>query len=206
MKNKIISICIVMLILPLLAGCLVKDQSTSMMSNEDKSEVKTKARQLTDDFFKYNTYDQDTNNSYNAQELLDLFKEDLTGDVVIIDPIMGGDYGKSFATLKSELNRKETLFEAFEAQLTNLDYDSYKLTFDYEIVFIEDNIDSYTARYSAKFQVFEEIDGEKIPTPSGVPEGVTDNGIITFELTNESRGWKIERMEVDFREIGEISL
>ena len=207
-KERLMVVASLVIIMLTLSGCLVQDDSKTMMGSEEKADVKEKATEITNNFFKYNSYDQDTDSNYNAQGLIDLFKQDVTGDIVTIDPIIGGQYGKSLTTLKEELYAKETLFEAFEAQLDNdkFNYNSYKLTFDSKTIFVDNNIQEYTARYSVQFQVFETINGEKIPTPEGVPEGVTDNGVITFELVNENQGWKIEWIKIDFQEIGNISL
>lgn len=208
MGKKFIIISTLLIITISLSGCLVKDDSQTIMGAEEKTEIKDKAREITTDFFKYNSYDQSSDSNYNAQELIDIFKQDVTGDIVTIDPIIGGQYGKSLETLKKELNNKETLFEAFEAQLNNekLNYNSYKLTFDSKTVFQNTDIGEYTTRYNVQFQVFESINGQKVPTPEGVPDGVTDNGVMTFELVNEVDGWKVKWIKIDFREIGQISL
>ncbi|MGM0370252.1 MAG: hypothetical protein ACQEP9_07520 [Bacillota bacterium] len=208
MQKKLVTISSLLIMMIALAGCLVQDDSMTMMGSEEKSEVKDKAREITDDFFKYNSYDPSTNSEYNAQELIDLFDQSATGDIVTIDPIIGGQYGKGLTDLEAELKHKETLFAAFESQLDNdrFNYNSYKLTFDYESIFNDDEIDGYTAVYRIKFRVFEEINGELIATPTGVPEGVTDNGVIEVHLSNEIDGWKVTWMKVDFQNIGNISL
>lgn len=193
----------------MLSGCLVQDDSKTMMGSEEKSDVKEKAQEITNDFFKYNTYDSTAENQYSAQELIDLFSQNPSNNPLEIISISGARTTKKpMSQLKEELYNKEALFEAFEAQLSNdkFDYTSYKLTFDYKTIFVDDDIQEYTAHYRVQFQVFESINGEKISTPEGVPDGVTDNGVITFDLVNENRGWKIDKMVIDFQEIGSIEL
>ena len=208
MDKKIVVIFNLLLLVTLLTGCLVKDDSQTIMDNEKKTEIKIEAQEITDDFFEYNSYDSTTNNSYNAQDLIDLFDQNASGNILKIEFIVSGSQNKSLDQLKSELNYKERLFEAFESQLSNTDfkYKSYKLYFDYETTFVNKQIDAYNAVYRIKFQVFEEIDGKKISTPSGIPDGITDNGIIEVHLNNGSNGWKINWMKINFQEIGEVNL
>ena len=208
MGKKIVVIFSLLILITLLSGCLVKDDSKTIMDDEKKTEVKIEAQEITDNFFEYNSYDSATSNSYNAQDLIDLFDQNVNGDILKIDFIVSGSNSKRLSELKSELQYKERLFEAFESQLSNTDfkYKSYKLYFDYETTFVNDEIDAYNAVYRIKFQVFEEIDGKKIPTPSGIPDGVTDNGVIEVHLHNGANGWKINWMKINFQEIGEISI
>ncbi|MGM0502705.1 MAG: hypothetical protein ACQERJ_09250 [Bacillota bacterium] len=206
MQKKILMMLSLLTLVVLVSGCLVQDDSKTMMGSEEKSEVKEKAREITNDFFEYNSYDSTTDNNYSAQNLIELFSSDAAGIKIL--SMSGSPTEKSLDELKEELYEKETLFEAFEAQLDNdkFEYNSYKLTFDYETIFVDNEIEEYTAHYRVQFQVFEEINGEKISTPAGVPDGITDNGVITIDLVNENAGWKIDKMEINFQEIGAISL
>ena len=205
MKGRLGLIVSLLLVTIIMSGCLVQDDSKTLMGKQEKSEVKDKAQEITTNFFDYNSYDSTADNSYSAQDLIDLFNPDASLKIL---SMRGIPTEKALEELKGELYEKEALFAAFEAQLDNnkFKYSSYKLTFDYKIVFSDNDIDEYTAAYMVKFQVFEEINGEKISTPAGVPDGVTDNGTIKVHLYNGNQGWKIEWMEINFQELGSVSL
>jgi uncharacterized membrane protein len=69
------------------SGCLVVDNST-VFTSEDKAQTKIEAEELTHDFFSYNEYDSTSSNpGYEPDELISMFKETTSGDVVTIDPI-----------------------------------------------------------------------------------------------------------------------
>jgi hypothetical protein len=106
-------------------------------------------------------------------------------------------HGKSYSELERELNRQKTLFEA------QSEYD-YKLSFEDEngnnSYGIHLGTGTYTKRtvtYDVTFQVFEEVEGERL---------LTDNGVITFELEYINKTWKIAHLVLDYRELGSIEL
>ncbi len=197
LKNKIILLVLLIMISTVITGCLVSDDSTTTMDNQQVEEIDAEVNGVIDDFFKYNQYDpaNEEYSDYNVERLLALFNEDNNGAVVGINPIIGSVYEKSLKTLKNELEEQKSLFKA---------QNNYKLLFEdsegnptYHI-FRDKRPGSHAAVYYAKFKVFEEFEGKRL---------LTDNGMIIFELVREAKvGWVIDYMKIDFMELGTVEL
>ncbi len=195
MQKKIAVFSILVFVAINMSGCLVFDNSTNMLPDDEVEEIKIKAANITEDFFEYNEYDPSNDKTFNVQGLIDLFVQDANNVVLKIDPILGSSYEKTFEELKSELLEQNNIFERQE---------NYKLVFEdnqgnksYKANFEEGIYSNYTYTYSVLFQVFEEIEGRRI---------ITDNGIITFELDYKNKKWLINHMKIDYRGLGDISL
>ena len=178
------------------SGCLIVDRSVSL-SQEDEEEIKIEAADLTDEFFRYNEYDSTAEDpGYRAEKLINMLKE-TRGNILTINPIIGGRYDKSYDKLVTEIKNQEAIFAA------QADY-NYKLVFEkpngeksYVSYLEEGDYARNSAVYDVAFQVFEEIEGERV---------LTDNGLATFELTYENQKWLISHLTIDYRSLGEIQL
>ncbi|WP_027339417.1 hypothetical protein [Halonatronum saccharophilum] len=206
MRRRVKVYFLLLLMMSILSGCLLVDRSTTLISSQDKKEIQSEAKKLVEDFFIYNQYDPESDYTLDIEKLVGLSDSDKglfdpdKGDleeVLTIKEMHGGSDTKRFNKLREELKEQATIFERQR--------DGYRLVFEdeegnrsYSFRFL-DNGDyfSRSAIFDIDFVVYEEVEGEMKDT---------DNGIITFELINTYRGWKIDHLTIDYQEPGTITI
>ncbi|AGB42278.1 hypothetical protein Halha_2404 [Halobacteroides halobius DSM 5150] len=190
MLKKIKIVIMVVLITTSLSGCLVFNNSSTLIDDQSRTKIENQAEEITKQFLEYNAYS--SGQKYQYKKLYNLFNQDKTGAVLTINSIAGTEYSKRLDKLYNPQQDSGELKE--QAQVFKAQPDSYALSFAYKVTTF-DKITQYTASYTAKFKVLEKTDIMKNKI-------LTDNGYIHFTLEKMISGWKINHLKIDFLELG----